>query len=189
MKRLWLTFGICVLALTTMIDNINSQHRYGILGQKAPEWGVSNWFNLENGTEKLDVSDFKGKVVYLYGFQSWCPGCHSHGFPTLQQVEKHFKENENVVFVAVQTVFEGFESNTIDKAVKTVQEFKLDIPVGHDSGRNGSGSALMRRYRSGGTPWTVIIDREGFVQFNDFSIKPDKAVALIDRLLVPETEG
>ena len=41
----------------------------------------------------------------------------------------------------------------------------------------------MRRYRTGGTPWTVLIDPDGVVQFNDFHIAPDKAIDLIDRML------
>ena len=28
-------------------------HRYGIRGQKAPEWDVDEWFNLPEGKEKL----------------------------------------------------------------------------------------------------------------------------------------
>ena len=44
-------------------------------------------------------------------------------------------------------------------------------------------SVVMRRYRSGGTPWTVIIDRDGVVRYNDFSVQPTRAISLIDRLL------
>lgn len=162
-----------------------SQHQYGIIGQRAPEWGVAQWFNLPDGTTQLDLADFSGKVVYLFGFQSWCPGCHSHGFPALRDVEAHFNESDDVAFVAVQTVFEGHHVNTPERAREDVRKFGLDIPVGHDAGPNGKHSTLMRRYRSGGTPWTVIIDPDGIVQFNGFSIDPDRAIALIERLREP----
>ena len=55
--------------------------------------------------------------------------------------------------------------------------------MGHDAGPNDSHSILMKRYRSGGTPWTIIIDRDGVVRYNDFSIEPQYAIALIGRLL------
>jgi hypothetical protein len=42
---------------------------------------------------------------------------------------------------------------------------------------------IMRDYRSGGTPWTVIINQEGKVIYNLFHIEPDQAVAVIQRLL------
>jgi hypothetical protein len=41
----------------------------------------------------------------------------------------------------------------------------------------------MKNYRSGGTPWTAIIDPQGMVAYNSFHIDTDKAVALIEKLL------
>ena len=43
----------------------------GIVGQKAPEWNVSDWIQLPEGKEEIQLGDFKGKVVCLYFFQSW----------------------------------------------------------------------------------------------------------------------
>ncbi len=62
-----------------MTDPSHPEHNYGILDQPAPSWGVTEWYNLEDDVEMLDVTDFRGDVIYLYGFQAWCPGCHSHG--------------------------------------------------------------------------------------------------------------
>lgn len=154
----------------------------GLLDRTAPRWNVDRWFNLAEGRPSIDINDYRGKVVYLYGFQSWCPGCHAHGFPTLQELIKRFEGEEDVAFVAVQTTFEGFQTNTAEKALKTAQRYDLDIPIGH-SGSRGRRSRLMNDYRTGGTPWTVIIDRNGIVRFNDFHITPDQAATLMDRLL------
>jgi thiol-disulfide isomerase/thioredoxin len=160
-----------------------AQPQYGILGQTAPSLGVETWFNLPAGKQSIDVSDYRGKVIYLYGFQSWCPGCKRYGFPTLKQLIEHYQDNRDVAFIAVQTTFEGFDTNTPKAAKETADRYGLSIPVGH-SGASDQPSQVMRRYRSGGTPWTVIIDREGTVRFNDFHIKPEAAVKLMDRLLV-----
>ncbi len=78
----------------------------GILGRPAPSWGVQRWINLPDDATSLDVGDFEGKVLYLYCFQSWCPGCHSQGFPTLQTMIERYRDADDVAFVAVQTVFE-----------------------------------------------------------------------------------
>ena len=111
----------------------------GILDQKAPSFGVTQWRNLPKGKTTLDIDDFKGKVLYLYGFQSWCPGCISHGFPTLQKLTKRFAGEDEVAFVAVQTVFEGFNTNTPGAAWRMAKRFNLSIPIGHD-GSNGKRS-------------------------------------------------
>ena len=155
----------------------------GILGLAAPEWEVSEWFNLPDGGSSLGLRDFEDRVVYLYCFQSWCRGCHSHGFPTLKAVMESFADRPEVAFVAVQTVFEGFEVNTAQAALDTVAEFGLDIPVGHDVGPGQTVSPLMRDYRTGGTPWTVFIDRPRRVRFNGFSITPGDAVTSLTTLI------
>lgn len=75
----------------------------GILGEEAPQLGVEEWFNLPPGQGTIEIANFKGKIVHLYCFQSWCPGCHSHGFPVLTELLDHYEDDDDVVFLAVQT--------------------------------------------------------------------------------------
>jgi len=153
----------------------------GVLDAPAPAWKADTWFNLPKGQDSLDVADYRGKVVYLYGFQSWCPGCHSQGFPTLQKLIEKFGKADDVAFVAVQTTFEGFSTNTAAKAKATGERYSLAIPIGH-SGSEGKRSALMQAYKTGGTPWTIIIDKDGVVRYNDFHITPAQGERLISAL-------
>jgi len=150
----------------------------GIEGKPAPPLQGVQWVHTIDG---ITPTIEKGRVNYLFFFQSWCPGCHSHGFPTLQKMVQEFP---NVNFIAVQTVFEGFSSNTKKRALTDVKSFGLDIPVGHD-GAPGSSSPLLRQYRGGGTPWTIIIDKKGIVRFNGFRLKPEQGKELLTML---ETE-
>ena len=165
-------------ALLAIVSAATAENERGILGQPAPEWSVNQWLNLSPGKKTIDIQDFHGKVLYLFCFQSWCPGCHSSGFPTLQKVMSRFKDNDDVAFVAIQTVFEGFASNTFEHAQQVARKYKLTIPVGQ-SGEQGKRSHMMARYRSGGTPWVVIIDRDGVVRYNDFHVGVDQADKLI----------
>ena len=41
----------------------------------------------------------------------------------------------------------------------------------------------MARYRSGGTPWVVILDRDSVVRYNGFHSSVDHADKLISTLL------
>ena len=79
-------------------------------------------------------------------------------------------------------LLEGFHTNTPAKTLATAERYGLAIPVGH-SGSEGQRSRLMRDYRTGGTPWTVVIDRDGTVRYNDFHITPSAGEKLIKRLL------
>ncbi|MCH7597241.1 MAG: TlpA family protein disulfide reductase [Planctomycetes bacterium] len=162
------------------------KHTRGIVGRKAPNWDVERWFNLPEGVDKLDVGDFKGKVVYMLCFQSWCPGCHTRGFPTLQKMIERYKGQSAVAFVAVQTTFEGFSVNSAKVAETVGQQYGLKIPIGH-TGSDGKRSGLMERYRTGGTPWIIVIDRDGVVRFNDFHLPLEEGAKLIDRLVAGDT--
>jgi hypothetical protein len=85
----------------------------------------------------------------------------------------------------VQTVFEGYSSNSQEKLRPNQLKYELKIPMAHAAGNPDTHQIpeIMRQYRSGGTPWTVIIDPEGGVVYNDFHIQSHQAVALIKRLL------
>ena len=41
----------------------------------------------------------------------------------------------------------------------------------------------MRSYRSGGTPWAVLISPDGDVLYNDFGIDPDGAVDFLRKAI------
>ena len=44
----------------------------GILGQRAPEFNLSNWIDGDGQKmPSIRLSDFRGKVIYLYFFQDW----------------------------------------------------------------------------------------------------------------------
>ena len=159
---------------------------YGIAGRTAPELRVENWLRNPGGDDKLRLADIDEPVIYLYNFQSWCPGCHSHGFPTLAAVRQGLEERglgHLVKFIAVQTVFEGHETNTADAAIEAVDRHGLsDLALGHDSGEP---PATMTDYRTGGTPWTVIIGPrpERTVLFDGFQLDADAAIEAIDEIL------
>ncbi len=107
------------------------------------------------------------------------------GFPTLKKLTEVFKDNDRVVFLAVQTVFEGYRTNTPDKLRSNQLTYGLAIPMAHAPGnpQTREPPAVMRAYRSGGTPWKVVIDPSGKIVYNDFHIAADRAIALIQKLM------
>ena len=151
---------------------------------KAPEFNVKNWIDADgNATEEIKLSDYKGKFKVMYCFQHWCPGCHSKGLPNLKQMVTALEGNNNVAFLAIQTVFEGHDANTYDKIIETQKKYELKIPFGHDAGDDGkSRSNIMTNYKTGGTPWFILIDKNDNVVFADFHLNTDGAVEVINIL-------
>jgi thiol-disulfide isomerase/thioredoxin len=171
------------LMTTTSLNAAEIDNKYGILGAQAPEIELDYWIDAYGEKSEFSIHSQKGKWTYLYCFQDWCPGCHAHGFPALQKLSTELNGNSNLSIVSVQTVFEGFSSNTLEDVRKLQKQYDLAIPMGHDAGDpNGDHRpSVMKNYRTGGTPWTVIIDPNGTVAFNDYHINIDNFIDFIKK--------
>jgi len=162
------------LSITTYLS---AQDFPGIPGEAAPKWDIPTWIDGDGKATSIKLEDYAGKKVVMFCFQSWCPGCHDKGFPTLQYLTDRFGDKEDVVFLAVQTVFEGGKTNTLSKLKKWQKKYKLNIPFGHDEGHGKS--FIVDRYKTGGTPWFIIINEEGNVTYNDYELSAQKAFRVL----------
>lgn len=152
---------------------------------KAKELNVKHWIDADGN--KLDhsikLADYEGKFKVIFCYQSWCPGCHSVGFPSLKKMVDALKGNDKVVFLAIQTVFEGYKENTYDQISEMQKKYDLKIPFGHDAGDDDhSRSNFMTDYKTGGTPWFVLIDKNDRIVFADFHLNDENAIDFLKKL-------
>ena len=177
--------GSTGLLLGGGIRSVSATNHYGILGQPAPDIHGSNWIDRDGRAAGFSMEETRGRWVYLKCFQSWCPGCHQHGFPALKKVADAFDGDERFVAVGLQTVFEGFSVNTVEKVREIQLRYHLPITMGHDAG-DASGDhrpVTMQRYRTGGTPWVVVIEPSGRVVFNDFHVDAERFIEFLKKQL------
>ncbi|MEM7403639.1 MAG: TlpA disulfide reductase family protein [Pseudomonadota bacterium] len=183
-RRRILTGALAAAAAVLLpTPGIAQQRKPGIQGHMAPALKIDWWIDAQGKPTSFDLMAERGKWVYLKFWQSWCPGCHRHGLPSLEKFVRVFKDEPRVAAAGVQTVFEGFRTNTRDEVRKTQLQYNLAIPMGHDAG-NPDGDHLphtMRSYRSGGTPWVVIVRPDGRVVYNGFNINVDKLIAHVQQ--------
>lgn len=172
-----------MLPLLSLPHSVQAQEsRYGILGYKAPELAVNYWIDGEGEPATFSMAEHTGKWVFLKCFQNWCPGCHSSGFPTLQKFSAAFHGHPKVAIAGIQTVFEGFGTNTQDAVRELQVRYELPIIMGHDAGEPKAVDhrpTTMVNYRTGGTPWLILIDPNGNVAFNDFHVNTEKLIEYV----------
>ena len=152
----------------------------GIVGLPAPPLRDVRWIDGA-GEERgpLSLDDLGHGYRILYFFQDWCPGCHAHGFPTLVKLVAELADR-NVGFAAIQTVFEGFDVNTFERIRDNQRRYGLNIPFGHAAPESGkSVPVLMEEYRTGGTPWFVVIAPDGRVVLDGFQLHPEPLVRVL----------
>ncbi|MEM1443842.1 MAG: TlpA family protein disulfide reductase [Verrucomicrobiota bacterium] len=158
----------------------------GIKGKPAPPLGVSTWIQLPEGKERLGIPDFKDKVLVVFCFQSTCLACEKREFPVLKQLVEEFEGNEDIGFLAIQTPFEDFATNSELQLKPTAEKHELSIPFGHLA-KTPETWSINLAYQTGGTPWWIVIDREGTVVFNDFTMAPDVAAANLRTLIAGDS--
>ena len=177
LKSAAIGFGSMVLSRSNSV--MAAASNYGIKGQIAPELQVDYWIDENGDPATFKLADHEGKWVFLKCFQSWCPGCHSHGFPALKQISDALAGNPEIAFAGIQTVFEGHYTNTVDKVREIQLQYDLRMPMGHDPGPESGSPKTMVDYRTGGTPWMILINPDRNVIFNDFGIDAEKAIAFL----------
>jgi hypothetical protein len=159
----------------------------GIVGLPAPQLEHVRWID-ENGDERspLTLAAMGREFKILYFFQDSCAGCHRHGFPTFVTLAEELR-NKDVGMAAIQTVFEDAEVNTFDRLRENQTRYGLRVPFGHavaDLAPVVDVPAIMSAYRSGGTPWFVVIAPDGLVVYDGFLLAAD---GLIQALRPPAT--
>jgi peroxiredoxin len=121
------------------------------VGAMAPDFTTKD----VNG-KPVKLSDFRGKVVVLDFWATWCGPCIA-SMPHTQEVAKHYKD-QGVVVLGSCT------SDARDKFeawVKSNQEKYPDFIFTHDPAERGPERASAKLYGVGGIPQQFIIDREG----------------------------
>ncbi|MEO0453734.1 MAG: hypothetical protein AAFY98_06305 [Verrucomicrobiota bacterium] len=161
---------------------ISGQKESQILNGSALEFGVDSWPVLPLGLQPPEINNLNGQIVYICAFQSWCPGCHRHAFPCLRKLADHFRGDDRVLLMAIQTAYEGFSANGPKQARETAEKYFLDIPVGH-SGSPERPSVFRKNYEIDETPWATIIDSEGIIRVNQRLPKVEQSIELIEQLL------
>ena len=108
-------------------------------------------FSLRNPDgDKVELSDFKGKVLLLNFWATWCPPCRAE-MPEMEQLYQAFKDKG----FAILAVSIDDTPEVIPPFMKTMN---LTFPTAHDRG-----ARVARRYGFRGPPLSYLIDVQGKV--------------------------
>ncbi len=100
----------------------------------------------------LDLSAYRGKVVYLDFWASWCTPCR-RSFPWLDGLARQFSK-DNLVIIGVN----------MDQTKELAQKFLDDTPALFPIIYDPHG-AIATTFNITGMPSAVLIDRGGHVRF------------------------
>ncbi|GAB5451458.1 MAG: TlpA disulfide reductase family protein [Halioglobus sp.] len=118
-----------------------------------------------DGSGNVTLSEFRGDVVYLSFWASWCIPCRTE-MPHLQELWQQYRDDG----------FQVIGINVDDdpqKAIDFAAEHGIEFPLVSDESR-----AVSRQYRVAGYPTHYIVGRDGRVHFSALGFTQDDAVAV-----------
>lgn len=116
---------------------------------------VPDFSLLSADNETVRLSDYRGKIVVLNFWASWCPPCRSE-MPELQKLHNEFQETDEVVLLLINQI-DG-RRETIQTGTDYLAENNLTLTNLFDHGVVG-----MQIFGIPGLPTTVVIDQEGYL--------------------------
>ena len=114
-----------------------------MINSKAPDFTLKDL----NG-KSISLSSFKGKVVLLNFFATWCPPCRAE-MPAFNKLYRE-KKIRGLEIISVST----------DRSINDIKDFlqknKVDFPILFDADRS-----VSKQYRVFSMPTTFLIDKTG----------------------------
>lgn len=109
---------------------------------------VTDFILQDLSGQTVSLSDYKGKVVFIDFWATWCPPCRQ-SIPVVENLYEEYKNNDKLVILGINL---NEDKSTI---VKFVEEQKINYKV------LMSDSKVLSNYKVRGIPAFFIIDKNG----------------------------
>ncbi|MGE4282565.1 MAG: TlpA family protein disulfide reductase [Clostridia bacterium] len=115
--------------------------------QEAPDFSLKDL----QGND-ISLSDYRGKIVFLNFWATWCPPCKVE-MPHFEAANKKFQEDNNAVILAVNI------QESSEKVEDFIQENGYTFPVVLDLK-----GQIANQYRIHSIPTTFILNQQGVIR-------------------------
>ncbi len=120
------------------------------MNSPAPDFSLPD---LE-GTKTYSLVDFKGKVILLNFWASWCTGCKAE-MPEFVKLQEEYAD-KGFLIVAVNVDRDPSKAKDFLKELEEATGSKVNFLVLYDGKKK-----VIKRYRPIGMPSSYLINREG----------------------------
>ncbi len=141
---------------------------------KVPHLAPPVDFNLVDLTgNRVVLSEFKGKIVFLNFWTTWCPPCREE-MPSMQKLYIRFKDKDFAMLAV-----------SVKEPASVVEKFFKDYSLTFTALLDSDGE-LMTSYGVRAIPATYIIDKDGAIIGKAFGPRKwdgQKAIGLFEHLI------
>ena len=137
--------SVLIACLSLALTGCYSGSRPPRIGSNAPD------FTVQDADHKVTLSEFRGKVVVLNFWATWCPPCVEET-PSLVQMQQRMKDKGVEVLAISLDVDEGAYR-------KFLKDYRVDLLTVRDADEKSN--SLYGTFKF---PETYIIDRNGVLR-------------------------
>ena len=109
--------------------------------------------------KNVKLSDYRGKVVIVDFWATWCPPCRK-GIPDLIELQKEFKNNLVVIGVSL-------DQDTKSDVVPFIKKYGINYPVVY-----GTNQVIMEYGSINAIPTSFVINKEGKIVDKHIGLVP-----------------
>jgi len=106
-----------------------------------------NWQLQSTDGENINLADYKGKVLFINEWATWCPPCVGE-MPEIEELYQKFKDNPNIEFLMIS-------NEDLPKIKSFVERKEYSFPV------YSSRSNTPSPFQSASIPTTFLISKTG----------------------------
>jgi thiol-disulfide isomerase/thioredoxin len=150
-----------------MIDEIKN----AMLNEATEQFSI-----VDINGNKVNSADWKGKVVVVDFWATWCGPCIA-SFPAMQKAVTKYQENPSVKFVFINTWENGDKQKKASEFIAT-NRYTFDVLMDTDN-------AIVEQFKVNGIPTKFILDKEGKIRFKSmgYSGDDDKLLAELSTMI------
>ncbi len=141
------------LRVCSSLADCYSHSKPSSIGTPAPD------FTIKDSDRSVTLSQFRGKIVVLNFWATWCPPCVDE-MPSLEQLQKKL-QGTDVTILAVSV------DDDADDYHKFLKDHNIDLLTVRETGQKtntGVIAPVSSRYGTFKVPETYIIDRHGVIR-------------------------
>ncbi|MCB0729772.1 MAG: TlpA family protein disulfide reductase [Ignavibacteriae bacterium] len=113
-------------------------------------------YNTVNASELVNLSDFRGKVVIIDFWATWCPPCRK-GIPDLVELKKEFKGKDvEIIGISLDSFTRG--GATKDDVVPFIKDYGINYPI-----VLGDPNVTQQYGGINSIPTSFVVDKEGYI--------------------------
>lgn len=121
-------------------------------GQSVIESNLPNVTFATANNETINLTDLKGKVVFINFWATWCPPCIAE-MPSINKLYQQYQSNKNIVFLMVDT------DGDFKKSGKFMSRRGYNMPLYIPA------SDIPEIMFGGSLPTTIVFNKKGQVVF------------------------